>query len=124
MIRDYEQADYPLLVGWWEAQKFPPPPKEFLPITGYISNNAAAGFLYLTNSPLVWMEWVVADPKADKALRHSSVNEVIEHICKQAAKVGGKIVFTSTSLWPFIERLKKAGFKVGDANTSHLMRVI
>ena len=122
MIRDYSSDDYPMLCEWWNAQKFPCPPEQFLAGTGYISNESAAGFLYLTNSTISWMEFVVVNPKADKALRNESINEVVEHICKQAKFIGSIIVFTSISSWPFKERLKGLGFEVGEEGMTNLIK--
>lgn len=124
MTRDYVDTDYPVLCEWWNAQKFPPPPQEFLPGTGFICNDTAAGFLYLTNSTIVWLEWVVVNPKADKAIRTASLTELINHIAKQAGFVGAKMIFTSSNFWPFIQRLQTFGFVVGDKNTTQLFRKV
>lgn len=122
MIRDYIEDNYATLCKWWEAQKFPAPHNSILPATGYIANEAAAGFLYITNSPLCWLEWVVVNPEAEKKVRNESINEVIEYVCDRAAFCGATQVFTSSNYWPFIARLKKSGFEVGDTNTTQLFR--
>lgn len=124
MIRDYTDADYETLCEWWKGQKFPPPPQECLPGTGYIAHETAAGFLYLTNSAIVWMEFIVVSPKAEKTQRVAALNEVIEHIVKQAAWAGAKMVFTSSNFWPFIQRLRSLGFEDGDKNTTQLFRKV
>lgn len=124
MIRDLEKDDYPTLVGWWEAQKFPVPPEVILPSTGYMSDEMAAGYLYLTNSRIAWLEWVVADPKAPKCPRSKAIDEVVNHICNAAKITGAALVFTSANLFPFCERLRRLGFKDGDQKTNHFVRTI
>lgn len=124
MIRSVSADDYPVLCEWWGAQSFPSPPKEILPATGYMANEVAAGFLYLTNSPIAWLEWVVADPKAEKKLRNQSINEVIEHISKSAKVTGNMLLFTSTNVFPFCERLRRLGFNEGDKKTYHFIKTL
>jgi hypothetical protein len=97
------------------------PPLQALPATGYVANEVAAGFLYLTNSSLVWIEWVVSDKSADKELRNKSVNEVIEH-CKKVGKLtGSTAAFTSVKRGAFCERLKKLGFKTTDEGMTNMI---
>lgn len=110
MIREYKPEDYTMLCLWWDAQHFVRPPQAMLPATGYVCEEIAAGFLYLTNSPCVWMEWVVADPTAEKTRRNNAINELILHICAQAKFTEAIMVFTSTPNFPFAHRIKKLGF--------------
>lgn len=125
LVKDYlEERDYPIISKWWEAQKFPVVPMHLLPVTGYIANECAAGFLYLTNSPISWIEWVVGDPKAEKQLRSESLDELISYMIEKARFIGTREIFTSAVSFPFIQRLKKHGFREGDVKTSHFFRSI
>ncbi len=124
MIRDYLHSDYELLNGWWKAQNFQSPPEVILPQTGYIANECAAGFLYLTNARVSWVEWVVADPKAEKKLRAESINEVIAHIEQCSKFLGNIMMFTSTTNFPFAERLRRLGFAEDEKKTSHFVKVL
>jgi hypothetical protein len=110
MIRDFETKDYLMLSQWWDAQEFPKPALGLLPATGYICDEIAAAFLYLTNSPLSWIEWVVADPDAEKQARSHAIDSVINYACNQAKRIESAAVFTTTTNFPFSARLQKLGF--------------
>ena len=61
---DYEQ----ILVGWWKDWKWEPPLKDFLPDDGksgiiiYDNNTpVCAGFIYMTNSKVAWVDWIISN---------------------------------------------------------------
>lgn len=122
MMRHYKPSDYPMLCEWWNAQNFPPPPGSILPASGYICKEMAAAFLYLTNSPIAWVEWVVADPKAEKKNRNIAIDAIIAFVCEQAKKAGAKTIFTSSNLFPYMKRLERHGFVVGDRKVTQLFK--
>ena len=126
VIRDLEDNDYETLCSWWSVHNFVAPPKSILPGTGYICDEIAAGYLYLTNSSICWMEWVVCDPDSEKAKRSAAINGLIDHICKQARFVGGIIVYTSTNNFAFAHRIKKLGFRDAqdEKKTNNYMKVL
>ena len=113
-----------MLVGWWNAHRFPPPPQHLLPATGFLCDGIAAGFLYLTNSPIAWMEWVVCDPTAPKEKRGPAIDALIDHLCLLAKKSDSSVVFTAVTRRAFEKRLKSFGFVDGDRQTNHLIRVL
>lgn len=125
MTRQWKRkTDYPVLLEWWKAHKFPPPVEGFLPETGYIVDECAAGFLYLSNSPLAMLEWVVCDPKASKEVRGPAVDELISHICLAAKLAGSDAIFTTTVLPAFSHRLQRLNFTENDHKVTHLTRIL
>jgi hypothetical protein len=74
-----KDEDYETLCGWWKHwPKWPAsPPRTFLPDNGkgglMVEKNGkpiCAGFLYMTNSDAVLLEWIVSDPEyRDKEVR-------------------------------------------------------
>jgi hypothetical protein len=110
MVRNIEDKDYKTLCEWWSVWNFVPPPQVLLPTTGFVASEAAAAFLYLSNSPVAWMEWAVVDPKATKQQRNESLNELLLHVEKAAKLVGVRMMFTSIRNAPFNARLKKQGW--------------
>lgn len=122
MIRDYTKEDYATLCEWWKSKDFTPPPEELLPATGYVCNEIAAGFLYLTNSPIAWAEWIVGNPEVDKEARSIALDELINHVCCAAKKAGSIVVFSSSNNAHFMKRLTTLGFVVGDTDTAQLFR--
>lgn len=123
-MRRYEPKDYEMLCSWWKSKDFPCPPEVILPTTGYVCDEIAAGFLYLSNSALAYVEWVVADPNADKQKRSEALDKLFDHVFAEAKKAGAIMLFTSSNIPPYMERVKKLGFMDGDKQTNHFIKVL
>jgi GNAT superfamily N-acetyltransferase len=58
---DYES----LLTPWWRDWGWVPPAKDYLPNTGFVlydeDTPVCAAFLYMTNSKVAWIEWLVSN---------------------------------------------------------------
>ena len=87
-----------------------------------MANEAAAGFLYLSGTAIVWLEFIVSDKASDK--RSESVDEVISALIGMAKAVGGKTIFSSTVNESLRSRLEKHGFQVADRGVIHLAKII
>ena len=109
------EKDYPDLKSWWDYyEDWEPIPKELLPPTGYIVEKngvpCSAAWLYISNSPCAWMEWVIANPEVDKYTRGKSLIKLFEHITTIADISGIKTIFHATNVETLIKGLKKHGF--------------
>lgn len=122
MVRDFRKEDYELVCGWWKQHKFPPPPLDLLPATGYIADEAAAAWLYLSNTPVAWLEFTVVDPNAEKAVRHEAIDKLLRNIFARAKAIGNKIIFAAASEPSYCHRLKNMGFIEGDKKVSHFIK--
>jgi hypothetical protein len=65
--RKYLPTDYETVVPWFTARGWPEaPPEKFLPPTGIIIEDSegpcCVGFLYLSNSPIGFLDWVSTRP--------------------------------------------------------------
>ena len=69
--RQLTENDYSdFLVKWWKDNRFPVPPIDFLPNNGKdgivvinkdTNEKICAGFIYITNSEVAWLEFPVAN---------------------------------------------------------------
>ena len=82
----------------------------------------AAGFLYLTNSPIFSIEWLVADPAVSKEVRSDSLDELIAHIEKHAVLGGSYVSWMNISNQGLGKRLERLGYKKGDSNSMHFLK--
>ena len=125
-LRKLTDQDWDTLCKWWDSwPKWVNPPKSFLPDNGkggYMveKNNRAicAGFLYLTNSDAVLLEWIISDPEYRESDRKEALEYLItscETICKKAGKSHMFSIGRSKHL---IETHKKLGWTV-DPSPSH-----
>ena len=70
-IRKLEPSDYEdVLVGWWKEWGWQAPAQDFLPENGegglmvMVDNKpVCAGFMYITNSKVSWVDWIISDNK-------------------------------------------------------------
>ena len=129
--RQLTENDYSdFLIKWWTDNRFTPPPIDFLPNNGKdgivvydadTNTNIAAGFVYITNSEVAWVEYIVANFEVkDKELR----KQAIEFLIKQLALSSGKkYLFSSLKNPNLIKHYLNSGFVVGSQNTTELLCV-
>jgi hypothetical protein len=121
-------SDYDKLCSWWKWFRFPAPPKDFLPEDGkggiMISKDGidiCAGFLFLNNSKIAWLEYVVSNPEYKNKDRKEAVVELIVTLCGIAKKQGYKAVFSSLKNENLVKRYEEAGFTKGISNTTEVV---
>ena len=81
-----------------------------------------AGWCYFTNSVVMWMEWVVCDPKAGKEVRNKALDALITRLAEEGAERGHRVIFTQIKPTPFEKRLNRLGFISGDRNMIHMVK--
>ena len=129
--RQLTENDYSdFLIKWWTDNRFPPPPIDFLPNNGKdgivvydadTNTNIAAGFVYITNSEVAWVEYIVANFEVkDKELRKQSIEFLIKQL---ALSSGKKYLFSSLKNPNLIKHYLNSGFVVGTQNTTELLYV-
>lgn len=125
-----EEDYYVFLMKWWEDNRFPPPPLDFLPNNGKdgivvfdadTNQKICAGFVYITNSEVAWIEFVVSNFEVkDRDLR----KQAIEYLIKELAVTSGKkYLFSSIKNPSLIKHFTNSGFVVGTQNTTELICV-
>lgn len=120
--RSFTSADYPVVCQWWTARQWPQIPLMMLPRRGFIVDGYCAGFLYLTDSPIAWLEWVVSNPDSDKIERQKALDNLISSLLNAAKEAGCKAVFSAANHPGLIERYKSHGFQVSDTGMTHVLR--
>ena len=129
--RQLTENDYSdFLIKWWNDNRFTPPPIDFLPNNGKdgivvydadTNTNIAAGFVYITNSEVAWVEYIVANFEVkDKELRKQSIEFLIKQL---ALSSGKKYLFSSLKNPNLIKHYLNSGFVVGSQNTTELLCV-
>lgn len=121
-VRPFTSDDLPTAYEWWIAAGWPPMPPEMLPESGYIVDGLCAGWLYQANSRLAKPEWIVGNPKADRAERSKALDLLINHIDEEAKRLGYSAQFTSTKNPALIKRLLAHGYVVSDEGVTHLVK--
>ena len=121
-VRKFDHmADYETLCMWWKQHEWLPVPVQCLPMTGFIVDGLAAGFLYKTDSNIAWLEWVVANKESDKEERSKAIDLVVDELILRAKELGYTRIFTSTNNPKLEARYHKHGFGSFDKNVTQMI---
>ena len=125
--RTLTESDYEILTDWWKAWGWPAMAKDMLPDNGtggiMIENkgeNVVAGFLYWSNSKLVWLDWIISNPKVSSDIRQEAIKKLIltaEHMTKKA---GSKYMMSISRSNSLLKTHKELGWTI-DPDPSHEM---
>ena len=127
-----KEEDWETLCKWWESwPKWVNPPKSFLPDNGTgglmvekDGRSICAGFLYMTNSDAVLLEWIVSDPEYRDSDRKEAIELLItsdEELCKKLGKVH---MFSIGRNRHLINTHKKLGWTVDESPSHELIKNI
>ena len=132
-IRPLNETDYKdTLVGWWKQWNWEPPAQDFLPDNGkggiiiYDGDTPiCAGFIYITNSKVSWVDWIVSNKEYRiKDKRREAIRMLIEsltNICKSTGSKYGYALIKNKSL---IKTYEDLGWSKGDGYTSEMIKIL
>mgnify|MGYP001809737542 CR=1 FL=1 len=131
-IRLLEESDYETMADWWKFWRFPVPPRDFLPQDGLgglmlLLDNVpvAAGFLYITNSKVAWLEFVVTNPSVkNKELREEIKTIIVRELTVSAHELGKKYVFTTLKNQGLVKNFEECGYTKGSSNCLEMVAVL
>lgn len=131
--RKIQFSDYPMLVEWWNAWNFTPPPHEFLPTSsedeysGYIievdGKPLCAGFFYLTNSPVGWVEWIVS-VKEKSEHRSEALVYLIDLLTSTLTEAGCMFAYATLKHPGLISKYEALGYIQGDSNATEMIKAL
>lgn len=130
-VRPLTDEDYSILNDWWDAWGFPAPPKEYLPMEGkggiMVTKddvNICAGFIFFTNSKMVWIEFIVSNKEYRGKDRAEAIRLVINELTDLARRKGFKACFTSLEHKNLITHYEACGYtKSKNATTEMIIRL-
>ena len=132
-VRQLKSSDYDdILVKWWEDWGWIAPSKDFLP------NNAesglmimdedipvCAGFLYMSNSKVAWVDWIVSNKEYRKKPHRSKAIELLIDTLTNVSKDNGcKYVYALIKHNGLIETYETLGYKKGDSYTHEMIKIL
>ncbi len=131
-IRKLNPSDYDdVLVGWWKDWGWNPPEREVLPDnaqSGLIiyedTRPICAGFIYLTNSKVALIEWIISDKKYNKNKKKvKALNLLLDALILTCSTLKIKYIKADNESKSLTKAFIKKGFKKGDIVT-HLIKKI
>jgi hypothetical protein len=124
-VRALQESDWETLQEWWKWWRWPEMNRDLLPLNGLgglmvCKKNIpiAAGFLYLTNSKVTILDWIISNPKYKELDRKEALVLLVDSF-EEIAKVNGyNIIFSFTRNKNLIDIHKDLGYTV-DQNPSY-----
>ena len=121
-VRALQESDWETLQEWWTKWNWPTVTNEMLPLNGcgglmvYKEDiPIVAGFLYLTNSNIAWMEWVISNKDYKGNDRKKALETLILELENIALSVGKNIIFSVSKSKSLINIHKELGYTVDES---------
>lgn len=114
-ITTFTEAHYSELKEFWGQYGWVAPSIDVLPRKGYVAISdgkvIAGAFVYLSESGMALLDWVIGDKNASPLSRGKAVYMLVAS-CKQYAKEQGKkVLYTVTANQQLIATYEKNGFQ-------------
>ena len=121
-VRALQESDWETLQEWWAKWNWPTVTKEMLPLNGcgglivYKGDiPVVAGFLYLTNSNIAWMEWIISSKDYKENDRKRALEVLILGLEDIALSVGKNIIFSVSKSKSLINIHKELKYTVDES---------
>ena len=110
-IKRYDPEDFIELQSWYKKRGINFDDSSLLPSVGFIVPGVGAGFIYVTDSSVYFIEGFITNPDASKDNRNESLDLITVYLISYSKAMNCKIIKCETSC-PEIElRGMKHGFK-------------
>lgn len=132
-IRELQDTDYEdILVGWWKQWGWEPPQKDFLPNNGkggiivYDGETpVCAGYMYLTNSKVAWVDWIISSKEYNKKpQRKNAIKLLVSALTEICKNTGSKYVYALIKSQNLIGTYEELGYVKGDSYTNEMIKLL
>ena len=132
-IRNLNESDYHnILVDWWIQWGWEPPKRNFLPDNGtggiivYDGETpVCAGFLYITNSDVSWVDWIISNKEYKmKDKRREAIILLISSLTNIAKDSGAGYAYALIKNNSLIKTYEDLGYVKGDTYTSEMIKLL
>jgi hypothetical protein len=130
-VRALQESDWDTLQEWWVKWEWPTVAKEMLPLNGcgglmvYKGDiPVVAGFLYLTNSNIAWIEWIISNKDYKENDRKKALEVLILGLEDVALSVGKDIMFSVSKSKSLINIHKELGYTVDETPSYEISKKI
>jgi hypothetical protein len=132
-IRELNETDYDeILVEWWKQWGWEAPLKDFLPNEGkggiIVFDEdvpVCAGFMYLTNSKVSWVDWIISNKKyTKKPQRKDAIKLLVSSLTNICKSTGSKYVYALIKNQHLISVYQELGYIKGDSYTSEMIKAL
>jgi hypothetical protein len=130
-IRALRTNDYEdILVGWWRQWEWRPPMRDFLPDSGeggimVIDGDVpvCAGFMYLTNSKVAWVDWIISNKEyTDRDKRKRAIKLLVNSLTDICKSSGAKYAYALIKNESLIKTYEDIGYLKGDSYSHEMIK--
>lgn len=123
---DYDE----ILVKWWKDWGWEAPPKDFLPENGTSGlivfdgdEPICAGFIYLTNSEVAWVDWIISSKTYNtKPNRKEAISLLISKLTEVCKASKSKYSYALIKHKGLIETYKELGYNQADSYSTEMIK--
>jgi len=132
-VRELNETDYEnILVDWWKQWGWEPPQKDFLPNDGkggiivYDEDvPVCAGYIYLTNSKVAWVVWIISNKEyTKKPQRKDAIKLLVSTLTSICKQTGSKYSYALIKNNNLISTYEELGYIKGDSYTGEMIKVL
>ncbi len=133
IIRELNETDYDnILVDWWLQWGWVPPQRDFLPNDGnggiIIYDDeipVCAGFMYITNSKVAWVDWIISNKEyTNKLQRKDAIKLLVSALTEICKKSGSKYSYALIKNESLIGMYEELGYVKGDSYTNEMIKIL
>lgn len=125
-VRSFDRSsddDWATLAHWCSGHGFPMMPEEMYPDEGFIVDDLAIAWLYQSETPIGWLEWMIVNPDK-KRNGMVALSHIYDYALEKAKDLGMMAVFSSLNHESLIKLSQAKGFTITDTNMTNLVRTI
>ena len=131
IIKELSETDYDdILVGWWKQWEWEAPKRDFLPNDGkggiiiYDGDiPVCAGFMYLTNSKVAWVDWIISNKEyTKKPQRKDAIKLLVSALTDICKTAGSKYVYALIKNESLINTYQELGYVKGSNYTTEMIK--
>ena len=130
-VRYLVEDDYHKLCDWWRDWRWPVVSRDFLPENGtgglMVSSNGVdvcAGFVYMTNSKVAWIEFIVSNFHYREKDRKEAIEFLIFSLLEVCKQKGLLYAFSTLKSPSLIGMYENCGFQKGSTNTTEMIKIL
>ena len=130
-FRPLKEEDYETICKWWKWWRWPIIPREILPDEGksgfMVEKNKqpiVSCFLYITNSKVALLEWIVSSPDYKQQDRKKAIELLINSAEGACKTMGFKCLFSIGRNSHLIKIHKKLGWSVETRHSYEITKII
>lgn len=133
-VRPLELDDYnTYLVKWWKDWGWKAPTRDFLPDNGKggimildeDGTPICAGFVYMTNSKVAWVDWIVSNKEyRKKPHRTNAIGLLIETLTNLCKNLDAKYCYALIKHKTLQDTYETLGYQKADSYTQEMIKIL